>query len=80
MLFASVFTIFVDSPPPIKKYFIKYFIYYLYPLHLQDGTLYHVQTEKCVEALQKVDNGSPGPALSSCTGSAHQQWFFKERT
>ncbi|XP_053349196.1 polypeptide N-acetylgalactosaminyltransferase 12 [Clarias gariepinus] len=46
----------------------------------EDGTLYHVQTQKCVEALQKVDNGSPGPALRPCSSSAHQQWFFQERT
>ncbi|MCI4391996.1 hypothetical protein PGIGA_G00140870 [Pangasianodon gigas] len=46
----------------------------------EDDTLYHVQTQKCVEALQKIDNGNPGPALRPCTGSAHQQWFFQERT
>ncbi|KAK2836411.1 hypothetical protein Q7C36_014280 [Tachysurus vachellii] len=46
----------------------------------EDGTLYHVQTQKCVEAIQKVDNNSPGPALRPCSGSTHQQWFFQERT
>ncbi|XP_007258916.1 polypeptide N-acetylgalactosaminyltransferase 12 [Astyanax mexicanus] len=46
----------------------------------EDGTLYHVQTQKCVQAVDKTDNGSPGPALRPCTGSAHQQWFFEERS
>ncbi|XP_072532179.1 polypeptide N-acetylgalactosaminyltransferase 12 [Salminus brasiliensis] len=46
----------------------------------EDGTLYHVQTQKCVQAVDKTDNGSPGPVLRPCTGSAHQQWFFEERS
>ncbi|XP_051728156.1 polypeptide N-acetylgalactosaminyltransferase 12 [Ctenopharyngodon idella] len=46
----------------------------------EDGTLYHVQTQKCVEAVDRADNGNPGPALRSCSDSAHQKWFFEERT
>ncbi|XP_036422311.1 polypeptide N-acetylgalactosaminyltransferase 12 [Colossoma macropomum] len=45
----------------------------------EDGTLYHVQTQKCVEAVEKTDNGNPGPALRPCTISAYQRWFFEER-
>ncbi|XP_066530781.1 polypeptide N-acetylgalactosaminyltransferase 12 [Hoplias malabaricus] len=46
----------------------------------EDGSLHHVQTQKCLEAVEKIDNGSPGPALRPCSGSAYQQWFFEERT
>ncbi|TSK31452.1 Polypeptide N-acetylgalactosaminyltransferase 12 [Bagarius yarrelli] len=46
----------------------------------EDGTLYHVQTQKCVEALEKVDSDNAGPALRPCSGSVYQQWFFQERT
>ncbi|XP_048057379.1 polypeptide N-acetylgalactosaminyltransferase 12 [Megalobrama amblycephala] len=46
----------------------------------EDGSLYHVQTQKCVEAVDRTDNGNPGPALRSCSDSAHQKWFFEERT
>ncbi|ROK35828.1 Polypeptide N-acetylgalactosaminyltransferase 12 [Anabarilius grahami] len=46
----------------------------------EDGSLYHVQTQKCIEAVDRTDNGNPGPALRSCSDSAHQKWFFEERT
>ncbi|KAI1901607.1 hypothetical protein AGOR_G00036140 [Albula goreensis] len=46
----------------------------------EDGSLYHVQTKKCVQAIDKSDNGVPAPALRPCSGSAHQKWFFEERS
>ncbi|XP_042632856.1 polypeptide N-acetylgalactosaminyltransferase 12-like [Cyprinus carpio] len=49
-------------------------------LFREDGSLYHVQTQKCVEAVARTDNGNPGPALRPCSDSASQKWFFEERT
>ncbi|KAG9355432.1 hypothetical protein JZ751_000270 [Albula glossodonta] len=46
----------------------------------EDGSLYHVQTKKCVQAIERSDNGVPAPALRPCSGSAHQKWFFEERS
>ncbi|XP_688194.1 polypeptide N-acetylgalactosaminyltransferase 12 [Danio rerio] len=49
-------------------------------LFREDGSLYHVQTQKCVEAVDRTDAGSPGPALRPCSDSDAQKWFFEERT
>ncbi|KTF89447.1 hypothetical protein cypCar_00026852, partial [Cyprinus carpio] len=49
-------------------------------LFREDGSLYHVQTQKCVEAVARTDTGNPGPALRPCSDSASQKWFFEERT
>ncbi|KAJ8403131.1 hypothetical protein AAFF_G00360470 [Aldrovandia affinis] len=46
----------------------------------EDGSIFHVQTKKCVQALEKADNGNPTPAIRPCSGSAHQKWFFEERS
>eukprot|EP00064_Thunnus_orientalis_P003501 superscaffoldBa00000287_g3510 len=46
----------------------------------EDGSLYHVMSQKCVEAIDKTDNGTPAPSLQPCSGSLHQKWFFEERT
>uniref|UniRef100_A0A5F8H4H5 Polypeptide N-acetylgalactosaminyltransferase n=1 Tax=Monodelphis domestica TaxID=13616 RepID=A0A5F8H4H5_MONDO len=56
----------------------------LYPCHgmgqNQDGSLYHVQSKKCLQAEAKASNGSPAPLLRTCTDSKYQQWFFQERS
>ncbi|XP_064204381.1 polypeptide N-acetylgalactosaminyltransferase 12 [Anguilla rostrata] len=46
----------------------------------EDGSFFNAQTKQCVEAVVKSDNGSPAPALRPCSGSAHQMWFFEERS
>ncbi|XP_076157882.1 polypeptide N-acetylgalactosaminyltransferase 12 [Alosa pseudoharengus] len=46
----------------------------------EDGSLYHVQSQKCVQAVAKIDNGGPGPALRPCSNVPHQKWFFEERS
>ncbi|XP_028820317.1 polypeptide N-acetylgalactosaminyltransferase 12 [Denticeps clupeoides] len=46
----------------------------------EDGSLLHVQTQLCVQAVEKVDQGSAGPALRPCTDSAYQKWYFEERS
>ncbi|XP_019364278.1 PREDICTED: polypeptide N-acetylgalactosaminyltransferase 12 [Gavialis gangeticus] len=45
----------------------------------EDGSLFHVQTQKCVQAEPDSYNGSPAPLLRPCANSEHQKWFFKER-
>ncbi|XP_037549148.1 polypeptide N-acetylgalactosaminyltransferase 12 [Nematolebias whitei] len=45
----------------------------------KDGSLLHVQSQKCVEAVDKTDNGTPAPSLQPCSASSHQKWFFEER-
>ncbi|XP_070403757.1 polypeptide N-acetylgalactosaminyltransferase 12 isoform X2 [Nothobranchius furzeri] len=45
----------------------------------KDGTLLHVQSQKCVEAVDKTDNGTPAPSLQRCSDSFLQKWFFEER-
>ncbi|XP_028317434.1 polypeptide N-acetylgalactosaminyltransferase 12 [Gouania willdenowi] len=45
----------------------------------KDGTLFHVMTQKCVEAIDNTDNGKPAPSLQPCSESLRQQWFFEER-
>ncbi|MBN3276262.1 GLT12 acetylgalactosaminyltransferase, partial [Polyodon spathula] len=45
----------------------------------EDSTLYHVQTKKCVQAVNKSYNGRPSPVLQPCTDSNLQKWFFQER-
>lgn len=45
----------------------------------EDGTLYHVMSQKCVHALDKTDNGTPAPSLQPCSGTHHQRWYFEER-
>nr|XP_029506007.1 polypeptide N-acetylgalactosaminyltransferase 12-like [Oncorhynchus nerka] len=45
----------------------------------EDGTLYHMMTQKCVQAVDESDNGSRAPALRPCSDHANQKWFFEER-
>lgn len=45
----------------------------------EDGTLYHVMSQKCVHALDKTDNGTPAPSLQPCRDTPHQHWYFEER-
>lgn len=45
----------------------------------EDGTLYHVMSQKCVHALDRTDNGTPAPSLQPCSGSPLQHWYFEER-
>ncbi|KAM6410639.1 LOW QUALITY PROTEIN: polypeptide N-acetylgalactosaminyltransferase 12 [Pluvialis apricaria] len=46
----------------------------------EDGTLFHLQTQKCVQAQSNAHNGNPAPLLRPCTNSDYQKWFFKERS
>ncbi|KAJ8273315.1 hypothetical protein GJAV_G00100170 [Gymnothorax javanicus] len=46
----------------------------------EDGSFFHLLTKKCVQAIEKSDSGHPAPALRPCSGSAHQKWFFEERS
>ncbi|XP_031585141.1 polypeptide N-acetylgalactosaminyltransferase 12 [Oreochromis aureus] len=45
----------------------------------KDGSLYHVHSQKCIEAIDNTDNGTPAPSLQPCSDSLHQKWFFEER-
>uniref|UniRef100_UPI00398ED465 polypeptide N-acetylgalactosaminyltransferase 12 isoform X1 n=1 Tax=Pristiophorus japonicus TaxID=55135 RepID=UPI00398ED465 len=46
----------------------------------EDGSIYHVQTQKCLQAIPNAfSNGHPGPLLRLCTDTDHQKWFFQER-
>lgn len=45
----------------------------------QDGSLYHALSQKCVQAMDRTDNGTPAPALQPCSDSVYQQWFFEEK-
>nr|XP_030685683.1 polypeptide N-acetylgalactosaminyltransferase 12 isoform X3 [Globicephala melas] len=44
----------------------------------QDGSLFHVQSKKCVQAERKELSDGFVPLLRDCTNSDHQKWFFKE--
>ncbi|KAI5942143.1 Polypeptide N-acetylgalactosaminyltransferase 12 [Manis javanica] len=46
----------------------------------EDGSLFHVQSNKCVQAERKAFSDSFVPRLRDCTNSEHQKWFFKEHT
>ncbi|OXB63782.1 hypothetical protein ASZ78_009028 [Callipepla squamata] len=46
----------------------------------EDGTLFHMQTQKCLQAESNSYNGNPAPVLRPCTDSDYQKWFFKERS
>ncbi|KAK1173095.1 polypeptide N-acetylgalactosaminyltransferase 12 [Acipenser oxyrinchus oxyrinchus] len=46
----------------------------------EDSTFYHVQTKKCLQAVDNSYKGSPAPVLKPCTDSDLQKWFFQERT
>ncbi|XP_068860329.1 polypeptide N-acetylgalactosaminyltransferase 12 isoform X2 [Aphelocoma coerulescens] len=49
-------------------------------LFREDGTLFHSQTQKCLQAEANAYNGNPAPLLRRCTNSDYQKWFFKERS
>ncbi|KAB0390528.1 hypothetical protein E2I00_006677 [Balaenoptera physalus] len=44
----------------------------------EDGSLFHVQSKKCVQAERKELSDSFVPLLRDCTNSDRQKWFFKE--
>ncbi|KAM9675474.1 polypeptide N-acetylgalactosaminyltransferase 12 isoform 2-T2 [Dama dama] len=44
----------------------------------EDGSLFHVQSKKCVQAERKDVSDSFVPLLRDCTNSDHQRWFFQE--
>ncbi|XP_030060821.1 polypeptide N-acetylgalactosaminyltransferase 12 [Microcaecilia unicolor] len=48
-------------------------------LFREDGSLFHVQTQKCLHAAANGEGGNSAPVLQHCTGSDHQKWTFKER-
>ncbi|KAG7458200.1 hypothetical protein MATL_G00235660 [Megalops atlanticus] len=45
----------------------------------EDGSFFHSQLQKCVQAVEKSDNGNPAPALRPCSDSVYQKWYFEER-
>ncbi|XP_036371455.1 polypeptide N-acetylgalactosaminyltransferase 12 [Megalops cyprinoides] len=45
----------------------------------EDGSFFHAQLQKCVQAVEKSDNGGPAPALRPCSDSVYQKWYFEER-
>ncbi|XP_064235696.1 polypeptide N-acetylgalactosaminyltransferase 12 isoform X2 [Aotus nancymaae] len=45
----------------------------------EDGSLFHEQSQKCVQAVRRESSDSFVPLLRDCTSSDHQKWFFKER-
>ncbi|XP_011931225.1 PREDICTED: polypeptide N-acetylgalactosaminyltransferase 12 isoform X2 [Cercocebus atys] len=45
----------------------------------EDGSLFHEQSKKCVQAARKESSDGFVPLLRDCTNSDHQKWFFKER-
>ncbi|XP_067866125.1 polypeptide N-acetylgalactosaminyltransferase 12 [Heterodontus francisci] len=47
----------------------------------EDGSIYHVQTQKCLQAVPSAfTNGRPGPLLRPCTDIDHQKWFFQVKS
>ncbi|XP_051926576.1 polypeptide N-acetylgalactosaminyltransferase 12 [Hippocampus zosterae] len=42
----------------------------------EDGSLLHVDSLKCVEALDRTDDNIPAPSLRPCSGSPRQKWTF----
>ncbi|XP_069432189.1 polypeptide N-acetylgalactosaminyltransferase 12 isoform X2 [Ovis canadensis] len=45
----------------------------------EDGSLFHVQSKKCIQAERKDLSDSFVPLLRDCTNSDHQKWFFREQ-
>ncbi|KAM5157795.1 polypeptide N-acetylgalactosaminyltransferase 12 [Mantella aurantiaca] len=45
----------------------------------EDGTLLHLQTQKCIQAERNSQTGSPEPILRPCADTDLQKWFFQER-
>ncbi|XP_006887029.1 PREDICTED: polypeptide N-acetylgalactosaminyltransferase 12 [Elephantulus edwardii] len=57
-----------DTPPEEQKFILQ-----------EDGSIFHVQTKKCVQAERKPLSDIFMPLLRDCTNSENQKWFFKER-
>ncbi|XP_027695541.1 polypeptide N-acetylgalactosaminyltransferase 12-like [Vombatus ursinus] len=55
------------NPPENQKFIFK-----------EDGSIFHVQSKKCLQAEPNASNGNPAPLLRTCTNSEYQRWFFKE--
>ncbi|KAM9775954.1 polypeptide N-acetylgalactosaminyltransferase 12 isoform 2-T2 [Syngnathus typhle] len=43
----------------------------------EDGRLLHLDSLKCVEALERTDKGVPAPMLRPCSDSQFQKWTFQ---
>uniref|UniRef100_H3ATT4 Polypeptide N-acetylgalactosaminyltransferase n=1 Tax=Latimeria chalumnae TaxID=7897 RepID=H3ATT4_LATCH len=46
----------------------------------EDGSIFHPETQKCLQAVADAHNDSPAPLLRPCADLALQKWFFKERS
>ncbi|KAM6182846.1 polypeptide N-acetylgalactosaminyltransferase 12 [Erethizon dorsatum] len=57
-----------DTAPEDQKFLLQ-----------EDGSLFHEQSKKCVQAVRKEASNSFAPLLRDCTNSDHQKWFFQER-
>ncbi|XP_006863210.1 PREDICTED: polypeptide N-acetylgalactosaminyltransferase 12 [Chrysochloris asiatica] len=57
-----------DTTPEGQKFILR-----------EDGSLFHVQTKKCVQAEREALGDGFMPLLRDCTNSEYQKWFFKER-
>ncbi|XP_042188289.1 polypeptide N-acetylgalactosaminyltransferase 12-like [Callorhinchus milii] len=46
----------------------------------EDGSIHHVQTQKCVQAVSHVKtDGHPAPVLRPCSDIPDQKWFFQKK-
>lgn len=46
----------------------------------QDGSIYHILSQRCIEAVANAfNNGRPGPLLRPCSDTDNQKWYFQER-
>lgn len=57
-----------DTVPENQKFLLR-----------EDGSLFHEQSKKCVQAVKKEFGNSFVPLLRDCTNLDDQKWFFKER-
>ncbi|KAG3287587.1 polypeptide N-acetylgalactosaminyltransferase 12 [Ictidomys tridecemlineatus] len=57
-----------DTVPENQKFLLR-----------EDGSLFHEQSHKCVQAVKKEFGNSFVPLLRDCTNLDDQKWFFKER-
>ncbi|XP_003470770.1 polypeptide N-acetylgalactosaminyltransferase 12 [Cavia porcellus] len=56
-----------DTTPEDQKFLLQ-----------EDGSLFHEQSKKCVQAVKKPASQGFVPLLRDCADSDHQKWFFKE--
>uniref|UniRef100_UPI00358E739B polypeptide N-acetylgalactosaminyltransferase 12-like n=1 Tax=Myxine glutinosa TaxID=7769 RepID=UPI00358E739B len=45
----------------------------------EDGSVYHVKNQMCVQAVQESVGGLAEPRLEACDGGKYQSWYFQDR-